>query len=237
METIKTIEENYVEHVERSIALAKKHVSRLSKFQLEIDGMSSYKNRHLFNNLCAPCQPDIFRYLEIGSWKGSTFCAAIFNNDVDATSIENFSEFIDTSFKGERVHPKFAFKRNLDDTLINSISTPKITLIEKDSFSVDVNSLGKFDIYFYDGEHSFDNHVKAFTYFNPCLKDVFITVVDDYQQTPGHPVYEATKKAFADLKYNVVKDWYLYEPTGSTVQGAMDGWWNGLYIAVVRKNV
>lgn len=230
-------EEEYVQHVERSIALAKARVSRLSQFQLEIDGMSSYKNRHLFNNLCSIKLPYQLRYLEIGSWKGSTFCSAICNNDIDATSIENFSEFTTTTFKGEFLHPKVSFHQNLNRTLETSAVKSKVTTIEKDSFSVDVKSLGLFDIYFYDGEHSIENHEKAFTYFNPCLQDVFITVVDDYQQTPGHPVYEATKKAFADLKYNVVKDWYLYEPTGDTVQGAMNGWWNGLYIAVVKKNV
>lgn len=235
-----TLSDRYVQHVEASISKARLGQSKLLPLHMHIDGMSSYKNRHLFNNLLSLTQEGRkTRYLEVGSWKGSTFCSAIFSNEIEATSIENFSEFTTTSFCGQHaVHPQEAFHRNLSETLGRSSPRPVVSTIQRDSFQVAPSSLdGPFDVYFYDGEHSFDSHVKAFTHFDRCLAHTFITVVDDYQQTPGHPVYEATKKAFAELGYAVAKDWFLFEPTGDTVQGAMAGWWNGLYVAVVSTSI
>jgi len=232
-----TIQERYVQHVETSVARARLLQSKLLPFQLEIDGMSSYKNRHLLNNLMSlQLEGRKLRYLEVGSWKGSTFCASIFNNDIEATSIENFSEFTSTSFIGEYVHPREAFHRNLNTTVTLSNPRPIVITVQRDSFATDPTSLGApFDVYFYDGEHSYDSHVKAYTHFHPCLADTFITLVDDYQEKPGNPPFEATKHAFDRLGFSVIKSWYLFEETHDTVQGAMAGWWNGLYVAVVQK--
>lgn len=56
-----------------------------------MDGMSGYKYRKFINLLISKI--DNPRYLEIGSWKGSTLCSAISNNVVSATAIENWSQF------------------------------------------------------------------------------------------------------------------------------------------------
>lgn len=238
------LEKFYINHIEQSINNARLLKSSLLPFHLRIDGMSSDKNRHLFNNLLSmkpPYNPARkVRYLEIGSWKGSTFCASIFNNNIEAFSIENYSEFLDASFKGQHdIHPKDAFTLNLAKTEALSKINSEIYLIRDDCFSIDIfePDIGLFDVYFYDGEHSFESHKKAFTHFNDCLQDTFIAVVDDIQEKPGQPVYEATKEAFAELKYTVVKEWYLNESINHTIEEAMNGWWNGLYIAVIKKNI
>src|SRR4051812_30601409 len=66
-----------VAHVKRAISEADEGRSRISPAALAIEGMSSPKVRHLLNNLCAF---DACRYLEVGSYKGSTLCAAMSNN-------------------------------------------------------------------------------------------------------------------------------------------------------------
>ena len=48
-----------------------------------IEGFSSDRVRHFLNNLCSY---EDTKYLEVGVYKGSTFCAAIQNNDVTAYS-------------------------------------------------------------------------------------------------------------------------------------------------------
>ena len=84
-----------IQHVERSIILASLGVSNLSKDIFYLDGMSSPKVRALLNNLC---DKKGTRYLEIGSWKGSTLISALYGNEhmVDlAIGIDCFNQFAD----------------------------------------------------------------------------------------------------------------------------------------------
>src|SRR5271167_4709882 len=66
-------------------------VSKLVPEILAIPGMSGRKYRYFINNLIEPFPAP--RYLEVGSWAGSTLCSAIYGNDVDAVAIDNWSQF------------------------------------------------------------------------------------------------------------------------------------------------
>ena len=66
---------------EKSIALE----SNLPEWVLNLDGLSGKKYRHMINNLIALIKKP--RYLEIGSWKGSTSCAAAIENILCITCI------------------------------------------------------------------------------------------------------------------------------------------------------
>ena len=68
---------------EKSIALE----SKLPEWVLNLDGLSGKKYRHMINNLIALIKNP--RYLEIGSWKGSTSCAASIENKLCITCIDN----------------------------------------------------------------------------------------------------------------------------------------------------
>ena len=71
-----------VEHVRRAIANAREGLSKLASpphaAVLELEGMSNAHNRHLLNNLCAAVGA---RYLEVGTWKGSTLVSAVAGNE------------------------------------------------------------------------------------------------------------------------------------------------------------
>ncbi len=225
----------YVDWMKKCIFRAINYKSRLDPFCLSIDGMSSYGTRHLLNNVLSYEKP--LRYLEIGSWKGSTFCSAICNNDVEAVSIDNFSEFTKMSLNGDSGNAKDCFHKNLKTVLALSVPKPRVTCLEKDAFSVDVSLLGKFDVYFYDGEHSYDSQYKAFTYFDSCLNDVCIIFVDDYNVNPekNMDVANATEKAFNDLGYKIKHDWVLVTRDSDDIGQARDQWWNNVYIAIIEK--
>ena len=78
-----------IQKVEYSISNAERGISSLASEILKLEGMSSPKVRHLLNNLCA--LPGA-RYLEIGSYKGSTWISALYNNSstlISSTSIDN----------------------------------------------------------------------------------------------------------------------------------------------------
>ena len=84
------------------------------------------------------------------------------------------------------------------------------------------------NVYFYDGGHTATTQEKAFTYFNPILDDLFIAVVDDWN---WDCVVEGTFMAFDKLRYEVLFDIAL--PANGN--GDLENWWNGLYVAVIRK--
>src|ERR1700677_3061838 len=56
-----------------------------------VEGFSGRKHRLFLNNLIAAVEQP--RYLEIGIFRGATFCAAVSNNKVHATGIDNWAEF------------------------------------------------------------------------------------------------------------------------------------------------
>ena len=57
----------------------------------QVDGFCGRKHRLFLNNLVAAVEQP--RYLEIGIFRGATFCAAISNNKVRATGVDNWTEF------------------------------------------------------------------------------------------------------------------------------------------------
>lgn len=230
------VERQYVNVVNSSICLAEQGDSHLTPFHMAIEGMSSFKGRHLLNNIMRwiPTPYRRSRYLEVGSWKGSTLCAAVFNNDVEAVAIDNFSQFTEVSFGRDRRHPREAIMANLQ--LSRAFSKPQFdaAVVDQDAFTIDPKQLGTpFDVYFYDGEHVAEAQHKAFVHFAPVLADTFIAIVDDAKDVSTQ---DATKRAFTEQGWTVVKDWLLYDDCDGTDDGRMkNGWWNGMYIAVVSK--
>lgn len=205
---------NLIDHVRASIAAAERRESKLPDTVLKIDGMSSPKVRHFLNNLCSfsTC-----RYLEIGTWKGSTLISALYGNSVEcATAIDNFSEF---------GGPRDEFRDNCS----KYIPSGGYRFFDADCFEIDKHLLQHpFNTYFYDGPHSFGGQMKAFTYFDDLMSDPFIAVVDDWNLKR---VKQGTRAAFEQLGYSPIFEAEL----PAKRNGDMRRWWNGLYVAVVSK--
>ncbi len=229
--------QHYIGAVERAISMAEQGQSKLTAFHLGMEGMSSFKGRHFLNNLL-DLQPrvDKTRYLEVGSWKGSTLCAATFSNAIEAVAIDDFSQFATTNFGRDTRHPREAIMQNLQLNRLFSKPQFDAAIIDLDAFKVDLTNLGLFDVYLYDGEHTYDAHYKAFTYFAPVLQNTFISVIDDYRNLPEDGTHQATEKAFNDLGWKVHETWFLYDELDGTMEAKMaKGWWNGLRVSVLSK--
>lgn len=211
-------ETQLIDHVKSSIDFAEQGISKITPEILAIDGMSSAKNRNLLNNLCTLQNTN---YLEIGCWKGSTFVSALYQNQdylTSATGIDNWSEF---------GGPINEFKSNCK----KFISDTQYQFISADSFSVSPETMIPLpvNIYFYDGNHSQSAQEQAFTHYNSILDNDFIAIVDDWN---WNQVREGTFSAFLSLNYEV-----LYEVSlPANYNCDLDNWWNGLYIAVIKKN-
>lgn len=206
---------NYVESVRLSIDLTNNGYTCLPQEVFDLPGFSGKKVRTLLNWINKLTNPN---YLEIGIWKGSTFISALYGNSFEfALGIDNGSEFGNAEFE-----------RNQNTRqLLTDLN--RIRFINRDCFELNPYDLGRtFNVYFYDGNHSYDSQVRAFTHYNPVLRSPFIAIVDDYNWLA---VENGTKDAFSTLGYKVVDDWELR----TNMEGDPDSYWNGLYLAVVEK--
>ena len=82
------------EHIIKSLADSNKLSSNINAFCLQLEGMTGDKTRHFYNNICSM---DNCRYLEVGTWKGSSICSALCNNNINAVAIDNFQMSTQTS--------------------------------------------------------------------------------------------------------------------------------------------
>ena len=210
------VELDLIQWVKDCISKAERHQSNITQSTLQIHGMSSAKVRHLLNNICS--KPDT-RYLEVGCWKGSTLVSALQNNEskVDmAVAIDNFSEF---------GGPRAEFGTNCGRYLLTCCK-----FFDADCFSLDpAKTCPKpINVYFYDGEHSYNSQKSAFTHYNSILDKYFIAIVDDWN---WEQVSSGTRDAFKELSYQV-----LYEAIlPARHNGDVEQWWNGFYVAVIKK--
>ncbi len=214
-------EQLIIDHVKICIKKAEHHISQLNQEVLQVDGMSSPKVRHFLNNLCS--RPDT-HYLEIGCWKGSTLISSLFNNRntiVSAIAIDNWSNH----YHNERL--KDEFHANCNRFLLPD----QYHFYEVDCFKITPNEVcpSPVNTYFYDGEHTALDQELAFTYYNDRLDDVFIAVIDDWNHPP---VPEGTEIAFKKLNYQVL----FQQVLPARWNGDTENWWNGLYVAVIRKS-
>lgn len=210
-------EAQLIEHVKQSIMQAEIHKSKITGAILDIHGMTSHKVKHFLNNICS--LPEI-TYLEIGVWKGATFTAALYGNQhaiKEAVAIDNWSEFDG---------PKEEFAKNCA-TFLKEVP---FRFYAQDSFTIDRSTLFNqpIDVYFYDGHHSQEAQEKAFTYYDPLFAPVFIAIVDDWNCVEAQI---GTRKAFEKLGYTILFERIL----PARYNGDTDQWWNGLYVAVVRR--
>jgi hypothetical protein len=212
METYKTL-------VETAFQNAENNISKITNDVINMEGMSGTKTRHFYNNLL---NTEDARYLEIGTWKGSSVCSAMCGNKAKVTCIDNWSEF---------GGPKFEFLVNFEKFKGEN----EATFIENDCFNVDVSILPKFNIYMYDGNHSNESHYKSLLHYYDCLDDVFIFIVDDWN---AQDVRDGTINSIQKLNLKVLyeKNIRLTWDNSHTPQPqAKDTWWNGIYVAILQK--
>lgn len=205
-----------ISHAQNSVALAKQELSKLNNEILSVRGMSTKKIRHLVNNLC---NFEDCKYLEIGLFKGSTFCSALFNNKVvSACGIDNYCEF-ENENEGD-LTVKQVFDQNLQKFLPNR---PEITVLNENSFTTTPPE-NDYNVYFYDGGHLYQDQYLAYYKLDKYLNKYFITLVDDWIAWTGD-VKHGTYQSFRDLNYKIL--WEEELPQGDFHSGQL--------IAVIEK--
>jgi hypothetical protein len=207
--------------LEQSLNRAVANIGGPPDFVRAIEGMSGQKYRTFINNFIGS-HPDA-RYLEIGSWRGSTAAAALNGNSVKAICIDNWSQF------GES---KSAFLGNIERVRSQSPNVD-LRLIENDFRRVDYTSLGRFNIFLFDGPHEELDQYDGIMVARPALEKSFVLIVDDWN---WRQVRFGTFRAIRDTGYLIacsVEIRTTLDNTHARLQGRHSDWHNGYFIAVL----
>ncbi len=195
--------------------------TRLSAAVEAMEGMSGRRYRRFINSLVSKvAQP---RYLEVGSWMGSTLCAAIHGNRLRAFAIDNWSMF---------GGPLQAFLRNVADC---DSANADFNMLTADFRAVDFARLGCFNVYLFDGPHERQDQYDGVVRAQPALDEEFVLVVDDWN-------WEAVRSG----TFDAVRDLGLQVLLGIEIRTTLDGshpaiarqqsdWHNGYWLAVLQK--
>ena len=189
-----------------------------------VEGLTSPRVRHFLNNLCSQ---EGAVYLEVGVYAGSTFCAAVQNNDmVAAYANDNWSQ---PNLQPARDDMDLALENVTVDTFVKNLQEN----ITTDSLDFDIkvlngdsSQLGKKDfeqdvnVIFYDGDNDQLKMIEFYTQMLTFTQDVFTLVVDDANVEKN---VEVTKQF---IEYNGLK--VLYERELLNDQEDINMWWNGL---------
>ena len=205
-----------IDIVEDSLIKSINGNSKIDDYLLNMEGMSGSYTRHLYNNLLSHID---IRYLEVGTWKGSSVCSAMCGNKSKVLCIDNWSEF---------GGPKNEFIENFEKYKGENDAE----FIEQDCFMVDVKKIGKFNIFMFDGNHSYESHFKSLNYFYDCLDDEFIFIVDDWN---WEVVRNATKDSIRHNNFEVIYTKEIRLNDDNTVTHSKETWWNGIGIFVLKK--
>lgn len=206
--------------VQQAFKNAEAGVSKINEQIIRMEGMTGTKTRHFYNNLLSM---EDARYLEIGTWKGSSVCAGMCGNKAKkVVCVDNWSEF--NGPKEEFLNNFFTFKGEND-----------AIFIENDCYKIDVRTLPKFNIYLYDGNHTNESHYKALLHYYNCLDDVFIFIVDDWNWVD---VRDGTMNSIEKLGLKILYEREIrltWDNSHSPRPLADRTWWNGIYVAVLQK--
>lgn len=207
-----------IELIEQAIYNAENSYSKLKPENFDVPALTSLKIRHFLNNIGTIGK----NYLECGVHKGGTFTSSVsYNKNLKhITAVDSFES---DHMNGDKALPEFSANAK---KFIPDISSFK--LIVADCFDVDLEDVKPdVDIYLYDGGHSETDQRKALTYYLPILADEFIYLCDDYDWPE---VQKGTQDGIKEANLQVLFEKYL---KGNDHDN--DGYWNGFYVALLRK--
>ena len=194
---------------------------KLDEAVLSLNGMSGRKYRLFINNLIGFLSDA--RYLEVGVWAGSTLCSAIDKNAVVALAIDNWSQF---------GGPAATFFTNL--AKFKHVNA-RVSFLERDFRAVDYGSIGRFNVYLFDGPHSAEDQCDGVMLAQPALDDQFVLIVDDWnwpQVRSGTMMAIRNAALTIDLQVEVRT---TLDGSHAPVQGQNGDWHNCYFVAVMSK--
>jgi len=189
---------------------------------LTMQGMSGWRYRIFINELVRRVSNPA--YLELGSWAGSTLCSTICGNSLTAMAIDNWSEF---------GGPSQTFFSQVSKYVSPNV---KLSILNSDFRQVRWDAIGTYNIYLFDGPHSFDDQCDGIQVAMPALSDEFIVIVDDWNyEHVRNGTYEALKRIAVDCDFRLEIRTTL-DGKQPTINMERSEWHDGYFIAVCKKS-
>jgi hypothetical protein len=209
------------ENLEKAFQNAVQRKGKLPQPILDMQGMSGKLYRTFINNLIEYL-PDA-RYLEVGSWAGSTMCSAIFGNALRAFAIDNWSEF---------GGPSNVFLQHVGACTSKEV---EFNMLTQDFRSVKYNTIGKFNVYLFDGPHEEQDQYDGLYMAMDALDEEFVFIVDDWN---WDRVRDGTFKAIKKVGAEIIQSYEVrtsLDGNNPTIWMEKSDWHNGYFISVLRK--
>lgn len=217
-----------IKHIDDSIEWGDLEVSKLTQDVMDIHGITSNKVRCLLNNICSIGET----YLEIGVFRGATFCSAIYGNNIHAIGLDNFAS---PNLMPMGVSQKLAtyLRQNIEtspqeDFLGNVKKYGKhgmVDVFKTDYTTFDYTILPQLDIVFYDGDTRFHDQYITLKKVIPQMSQQSILIMDDWNWKSG-----ALEKIIEEDKLVITHQREIF-----TDGEDMDSYWNGLGIFLIEK--
>lgn len=192
------------------------------KPEIEIEGLTSRRMQNLLTELANLSS----KYLEVGSYLGSTGAAVLRSSNIEeATFVDHWKDQVQPA-NGD------SLPANNKQKFIENIKKFKndrpLNVFDCDMLSADKSDIKDIDFFFYDGAHDFDSTSDAIRYYASCLSSESIIVIDDANwDGVVDGAEDGIKKAGLEI---------LFKKIWLNNQESKEEWWNGFFIAVVKKN-
>ena len=214
-------------YVDRCLDAIDKGMKKESNFNHNIEGLTSDTVRHFLNNICSY---EDTKYLEVGVYNGSTFCAAIQNNDITAYAADHWQ---DKNIKPVREDIEWSGQEGSIETFIENVKAnwtddSSIAILNGDIRTATEENLDKkVNTIFYDADHDFDVQKSCLNHILEYTENEFILIVDDANFSG---VVESANQFISENDLEI-----LYERIILTdeIEDA-SSWWNGIAIFVLK---
>ena len=173
------------------------------------------------------------RYLEIGTWAGSTVCSAMYKNKIKCLCMDNWTWHRNPRMRqGVMKGPKNLFLKNFNKYKGENDAE----FLEGDCWDHDPRKLGKFNIYMYDGKHTTECTTKALTHYISCMDDEFIYMIDDWNMNRRNKkVKVGTMRGIEECNLEILWSKEIRTDHAKCKKTGGAEWWNGIGIFVLKK--
>jgi len=189
--------------------------------EIDIPGLTSQRVINFINALSKESN----HYLEVGSFHGATATAALLNNNIKATCVDNWQSNVQPH------RDDLELPENSKDEFVKNIKAVKgdnlVTVFDCDMFNANVDDINDIDIFFYDGDHEREITRDAVVYFSKAFADTCICIFDDAN---FDGVVQGADEGISQAGLKLIYEKKLLNDIEDPSQ-----WWNGLYITVVSR--
>lgn len=190
------------------------------KPKIEIEGLTSQRMQNLLTELGNIST----KYLEVGSYLGSTGAAVLRSSVEQASFVDHWKENIQPA-NGQEL--PVTSKSKFIENIRKFKNGRELKVFDCDMLSADKSDLKDIDFFFYDGAHDFKSTSEAIRYYASCLANEAIILVDDAN---WDGVVDGAEDGISKAGLEI-----LFKKIWLNKQESEQEWWNGFYIAVVRK--